>query len=97
MVIPCHKSEAEIGEVVRRVLMYIPPENIVICDNGNFPWPTDKTFEVVKAQHPSVRYGNKSSLGRAVNARLCWNICCTAQSSRGQWTWYSSQVARPQC
>lgn len=56
MVIPCHKSAAEIGEVIRRVLQYIPPENIVICDNGNFDWPADNTFEVVKAVHPHVRY-----------------------------------------
>jgi hypothetical protein len=28
VVIPCHKSALEIGEVVRRVMKYIPPENI---------------------------------------------------------------------
>lgn len=56
VVIPCHKSAAEIAEVIRRVLLYIPAENIVICDNGNFTWPADNTFAVVKAVHPSIRY-----------------------------------------
>jgi hypothetical protein len=39
-----------------QVLKYIPPENIVICDNGNFNWPADNTFEVVKEAHPKVQY-----------------------------------------
>jgi hypothetical protein len=37
-------------------LKYIPPENICICDNGNFNWPADNTFEIVKAAHPKVQY-----------------------------------------
>lgn len=56
VVIPCHKSAGEIGNVVRQVLKYIPPENIVVCDNGNFNWPADNTFEVVKAAHQKVQY-----------------------------------------
>ncbi len=56
VVIPCHKSAAEIGEVVRRVLWYIPPENVIVCDNGNFDSPSDNTFEVVKAVHPKIQY-----------------------------------------
>ncbi len=56
VIIPCHKSSKEIGEVLRRTLKYIPPENIVVCDNGNFDWPPDNTFEVVKKMHQKIRY-----------------------------------------
>lgn len=56
VIIPCHKSAGEIGEVLRRALKYFPPENIVVCDNGNFDWPPDNTFEVVKAMSPRIRY-----------------------------------------
>lgn len=56
VVIPCHKSEKEIGEVVKRVIKYIPPGNIIVCDNGNFDGPADNTFQVVKSIHPSIQY-----------------------------------------
>jgi hypothetical protein len=56
VVIPCHKSALEIGNVVRQVMKYIPPENICVCDNGNYDWPADNTFEVVKAVDPRVQY-----------------------------------------
>lgn len=56
VIIPCHKSANEIGEVLRRVLKYISPENIVVCDNGNFDWPPDNTFEKVKEAHGKIRY-----------------------------------------
>jgi hypothetical protein len=56
VVIPCHKSAKEIGEVLRRCLKYFPAENVVVCDNGNFDFPPDNTFEVVKKVDPHVRY-----------------------------------------
>lgn len=56
VVIPCHKSAGEIGEVVRRVMNYIPPENIIVCDNGNFDGPVDNTFGVIKSVHPRIQY-----------------------------------------
>lgn len=56
VIIPCHKSMNEIGEVIRRALLYIPPENIIVADNGNYEWPPDSSFSVVKAVHPKVRY-----------------------------------------
>ena len=48
VVIPCHKSALEIGGVLRQVIKYIPPQNICVCDNGNYDWPADNTYEVVK-------------------------------------------------
>lgn len=56
VVIPCHKSALEIGNVLKQVMKYIPPQNICVCDNGNFDWPADNTFEVVKAVHPRIQY-----------------------------------------
>jgi uncharacterized membrane protein YqaE (UPF0057 family) len=56
VIIPCHKSAGEIGEVLRRCLKYFPPDNIVVCDNGNFDWPPDHTFEVVKKVSKKIRY-----------------------------------------
>eukprot|EP01031_Cornospumella_fuschlensis_P026133 gene26133-31554_t len=56
VIIPCHKSAGEIGEVINRVLKYMPPENIVVCDNGNFDWPPDNTFEVVKNINKKIQY-----------------------------------------
>jgi hypothetical protein len=56
VIIPCHKSASEIGEGLRRVLKYIPPQNIVVCDNGNFDGPPDHTFEVVKKANPLIQY-----------------------------------------
>lgn len=56
VVIPCHKSALEIGDVLKQVLKYIPASHIVVCDNGNFAWPADNTFEVVKRIHPDIQY-----------------------------------------
>jgi hypothetical protein len=56
VIIPCHRSAGEIVEVLRRVLIYFPPQNIVVCDNGNTEWPTDNAFEVIKALNPHIRY-----------------------------------------
>jgi hypothetical protein len=56
VIIPCHKSALEIGGVLKQVLKYIPAQNICVCDNGNFNWPMDNTFEVVKEVHKDIQY-----------------------------------------
>jgi hypothetical protein len=72
VVIPCHKSADEIGAVVKQIIKYIPPGNVVICDNGNFDWPKDNTFEVVKAVHPDIVYTFTS---QGHKTRALWTGC----------------------
>jgi len=72
VVIPCHKSALEIGGVVKQVLKYIPAENICICDNGNFNWPADNTFEVVKAIDPKIQY---CFISQGHKTRALWTGC----------------------
>ena len=55
-VIPCHLSEAEIGETVRSIIAHVPPRNVVVVDNGVSPTPLDQTMEVVRAVHADVSY-----------------------------------------
>eukprot|EP01038_Epipyxis_sp_PR26KG_P016654 gene16654-22765_t len=55
-VIPCHNSANEIGEVLKKVLRYIPPENIIVVDNGNENNPPDRTFEIVRLIHHKISY-----------------------------------------
>ncbi|KAJ8605565.1 hypothetical protein CTAYLR_000144 [Chrysophaeum taylorii] len=56
-IVPCHKSEAEIGRTVRSILdSGISPENVCVVDNANQPTPPDKTREVVAMVHPDVQY-----------------------------------------
>jgi len=55
-IVPCHKSEGEIGNTVKSLLQYLKPEHIVVVDNGNSTTPLDKTEAVVKGLDPKVRY-----------------------------------------
>lgn len=56
-VVPCHKSENEIGRTVRSILdSEIDPKHIVVVDNANSPTPPDKTKEVLAGVHPDVVY-----------------------------------------
>eukprot|EP00602_Paraphysomonas_sp_CaronLab_P007862 CAMPEP_0185033162 /NCGR_PEP_ID=MMETSP1103-20130426/21888_1 /TAXON_ID=36769 /ORGANISM="Paraphysomonas bandaiensis, Strain Caron Lab Isolate" /LENGTH=750 /DNA_ID=CAMNT_0027569339 /DNA_START=20 /DNA_END=2269 /DNA_ORIENTATION=+ len=72
VVIPCHKSAQEIGGVLKQVLKYIPPENIVVCDNGNFNWPADNTYEVVKEAHKNIQY---CFISQGHKTRALWTGC----------------------
>lgn len=72
VVIPCHKSADEIGKVLQQVLKYIPPENVCVCDNGNFNWPADDTYEVCKSVHPLIQY---CFISQGHKTRALWTGC----------------------
>ena len=56
VVIPCHKSMGEIGEVVEAVLRYFEPEHIVVVDNASSPEPPDATWRVLRDVDPRIQY-----------------------------------------
>jgi len=55
-VIPCHMSADEIEVTVRSILRHLPPQNIVVVDNANKPWPPDNTKDMVHKVHPQIQY-----------------------------------------
>mmetsp|Transcript_11472 Transcript_11472/g.17136 ORF Transcript_11472/g.17136 Transcript_11472/m.17136 type:complete len:869 (+) Transcript_11472:60-2666(+) len=56
VVIPCHKSEDEIGDTLRSILPHIPPQNIMVCDNANQETPPDNTKGIAKSVHNDIQY-----------------------------------------
>ncbi|KAJ8613796.1 hypothetical protein CTAYLR_004897 [Chrysophaeum taylorii] len=56
VVVPCHKSAAEIERTLCSLLAYFKPENIVVCDNGNSPRPADNTQAIVRKASRDIRY-----------------------------------------
>lgn len=56
VVIPCHKSADEIGDVLKQALKYFKPEHIVVADNANAPLPPDKTAAVVAGTNKLIKY-----------------------------------------
>ena len=57
VVIPCHKSEAEVGRTVASILAAgISAAHIIVVDNANDPTPPDNTRDAVARVNPEVRY-----------------------------------------
>jgi hypothetical protein len=57
VVVPAHRSAAEIGGVLERLLRYFEPEHIMVVDNSNLPTPPDHTREVVASVRAPRMHG----------------------------------------
>jgi len=55
-VVPCHKSEEEIGATLRALLRFLKPEHICVVDNANFEEPPDGTRRVCESVDRKIQY-----------------------------------------
>lgn len=56
-IVPCHKSEKEIGRTVQSILQSgIDPKHVVVIDNANSSLPPDNTSDVVRGVHEDIKY-----------------------------------------
>jgi cellulose synthase/poly-beta-1,6-N-acetylglucosamine synthase-like glycosyltransferase len=64
-IIPCHLSLLNIEATLAAALKHVPPENIIVMDNGNADTPSDNLQDLVRLINPRITYmwthiGNKN-------------------------------------